>query len=79
MKKKIKNKLISACRETAKTLGMSKRGSRWLSEMTEVKLKKENIIEYGFYVLDKNSENEYEVKAVVQNNENADWEVNFVK
>ncbi len=79
MKQEIRNKLTSTCRETAKTLGMSKRGSRWLSEITEIKLKDQNIIEYGFYVLDKKTGNEYEVNAVVQNNDNADWNVNYVQ
>lgn len=79
MKGKIRQKVISTCRETAKTLGMSKRGSRWLAEITEVKLKNQNIIEYGFYVLDKKTGNEYEATAILQNNDNADWNVNFVQ
>lgn len=79
MKTEIRQKVISTCRESAKSLGMSKRGSRWLSEITEVKLKKQNIIEYSFYVLDKQTGNEYEADAVVQNNDNADWTVRFVQ
>jgi len=58
---------------------MSKRGSRWLSEVTEVTLKNQNIIEYGFYILDKKTGNEYEAKAIVQNNDNANWTVKFVQ
>jgi len=54
-----------------------KRGSRWLSEVTEVTLKNQNIIEYGFYILDKKTGNEYEAKAIVQNNDNANWTVKF--
>jgi len=79
MKDEIREKVISTCRETAKTLGMSKRGSRWLSEVTEVTLKNQNIIEYGFYILDKKTGNEYEAKAIVQNNDNANWTVKFVQ
>jgi hypothetical protein len=79
MKDEIREKVISTCRETAKTLGMSKRGSRWLSEVTEVTLKNQNIIEYGFYILDMKTGNEYEAKAIVQNNDNANWTVKFVQ
>lgn len=79
MKKEIRNKLTSTCRETAKTLGMSKRGSRWLSEVTKINLKDQNIIEYGFYILDKKTGNEYEATAVVQDNDNAEWDVKFIQ
>jgi hypothetical protein len=79
MKSKIREKVTSTCRETAKTLEMSKRGSRWFSEVTEVKLKEQHIIEYGFYVLDKKTGNEYEVTAIVENANNADWSVHFVR
>jgi len=79
MKSEIREKVTSTCRETAKTLEMSKRGSRWFSEVTEVKLKEQHIIEYGFYVLDKNTGNEYEVTAVVESSNNADWDVRFVQ
>lgn len=79
MKTEIREKIVSACRETAKSLEMSKRGSRWFSEVTEISLKDQQIVEYRFYVLDKKTGNEYEVEAVVEDGGNADWEVSFVQ
>lgn len=78
MKSEIRTKIVSSCRETAKSLDMSKRGSRWISEVTEVHLK-DKVVEYGFYVIDKRTGNEYEVEAIVEEKGNADWNVKFVK
>lgn len=75
MDDEFRNNIVSICRDTAKSLDMSRNGSRWLCEVTEVNVSREGIKEYGFYILDKNSGHEYEATADVENKENAEWEV----
>lgn len=67
--------ITSICRETAKSLDMSRNGSRWRCEVTKVDITDEGFKEYRFYVYDKNSGREYEAQAVVENEQTADWEV----
>ncbi|MFO7794375.1 MAG: hypothetical protein R6V35_05380 [Candidatus Nanohaloarchaea archaeon] len=67
--------ITSICRETAKSLDMSRSGSRWRCEVTDVSITDEGFKKYQFYVHDKNSGREYEAQAVVENEQTANWEV----
>lgn len=67
--------ITSICRETAKSLDMSRDGSRWRCEVTKVDITDEGFKKYNFYIYDKNSGREYEAQAVVENEETAKWEV----
>lgn len=79
MKDEFRNKIVSICRETAKSLDMVRRGSRWLCEVTEVNISREGVKRYDFYILDKNSGQEYEGQARVENEENAEWDVQKIE
>lgn len=70
--------ITSICRETAKSLDMSRSGSRWRCEVTKVDITNEGFKEYRFYVHDKNSGREYEAQALVENEQTAKWEVQEV-
>ena len=74
----LRNEISSICRETAKSLDMTRSGSRWKCEVTEVKISDEGVKRYGFYVNDKNSDKEYQAKAVIENNDTASWEIQEV-
>lgn len=74
----MRNEITSICRETAKTFDMTRNGSRWKCEVTEVKVSDEGVKRYGFYVNDKNSDKEYQAKAVIENNDTASWEIEEV-
>jgi hypothetical protein len=67
--------ITSICRETAKSLDMSRSGSRWRCEVTAVDITSEGFKEYNFYIHDKNSGREYEAQAIVENEQTANWEV----
>lgn len=67
--------ITSICRETAKSLDMSRSGSRWRCEVTKVDITDEGFKKYSFYIHDKNSGREYEAQAVVENEQTANWEV----
>jgi hypothetical protein len=67
--------ITSICRETAKSLDMSRNGSRWRCEVTDVDITDEGFKKYQFYIHDKNSGREYEAQAVVENKQTANWEV----
>lgn len=75
----LRSDITSICRETAKSLDMTRNGSRWKSEVTEVKISDEGVKRYGFYVNDKNSDKEYQVEALIENNETANWEIQEVQ
>jgi hypothetical protein len=70
--------ITSVCRKTAKSLDMTSNGSRWKCEVTEVNISNEGVKKYGFYVNDKNSDKEYQVEALIENNETADWTIEEV-
>lgn len=78
MKKDFRNKLTSICRETAKQLDMAREGPRWNCEVTEVKIRSDGRKLYSFYILDQNSGHKYEASALIDNEQNADWEVEEV-
>lgn len=75
MKDEFRNKLVSICRDTAKSLDMARHGSRWLCEVTKVEISGEGVKKYNFYILDKNSGQEYEARATVEYEENAEWDL----
>ncbi len=72
------SEISSICRETAKSFDMTRSGSRWKCEVTEVEVSDEGVKRYGFYVNDKNSEREYQVEALIENRENAEWKIQEV-
>ena len=76
--KELHSEITSICRETAKSLDMTRNGSRWKCEVTEVKISDEGVKRYGFYVNDKNSDKEYQAEALIENNETADWDIEEV-
>lgn len=78
MKSEYRSKLTSICRETAKSLDMARNGSRWKCEVTDVRISGGGVKRYGFYVHDKNSGEEYQLKALVENNESATWKIEKV-
>lgn len=78
MKDEFRNKLTSICRDTAKSLDMTRSGSRWVCEVTEVNVGQSGVKNYRFYILDKNSGHEYEARAKVENNEPAEWDIREV-
>lgn len=78
MKKEFRNKLTSICRETAKTLDMARNGPRWLCEVTDVKVLGEGRKAYQFYIMDKNSGQEYQAQATVEREESAEWDIEKV-
>ena len=67
--------ITSVCRETAKSLDMSRNGSRWRCEVTAVEITNQGYKKYRFYIHDKNSGREYEAQATVKNEETAKWNV----
>lgn len=79
MDSELHSQITSICRETAKSLDMMRNGSRWKCEVTEVKVSDEGVKNYGFYVNDKNSDREYQVKALIENDETANWKIEEVK
>ena len=74
----LRNDITSICRETAKSLDMTRSGSRWKCEVTEVKISDDGVKRYGFYVNDKKSDAEYQAKALIENGETASWEIQEV-
>lgn len=78
MEKDYRNTLTSICRETAKTLDMSRGGSRWVCEVTDVKIRSDGRKKYSFYITDRTSGHEYQVEALIDNEKNAEWEVEKV-
>lgn len=74
----LRSEITSICRETAKTFDMTRNGSRWKCEVTEVEVSDEGVKRYGFYVNDKKSEMEYQVEALIENRENAEWKIQEV-
>lgn len=74
-----RSNLVSICRDTAKSLDMVRTGSRWHCEVTEVEITRNGVKRYEFYILDKNSGHEYEAQARVQNEQNAEWDVEEVR
>lgn len=74
----VRNEISSICRETAKSLDMTRNGSRWKCEVTEVKISDDGVKRYGFYVNDKKSDKEYQAKALIENGETASWEIQEV-
>lgn len=79
LKKEFRNKLTSICRETAKTLDMARNGPRWLCEVTRVRVLGEGRKHYQFYIMDKNSGQEYQAMAIVEREESAEWSLEKVK
>lgn len=78
MKKEFRDNLTSICRETAKQLDMSREGSRWICEVTDLKIRRDGRKKYSFYILDRNSGHEYQAEALIDNEQNAEWEVEEV-
>ena len=78
MKKNFRNKLTSICRETAKQLDMARNGPRWNCEVTDLKIRRDGRKQYSFYIMDKNSGHEYQATALIDNEQNADWNVKEV-
>lgn len=74
----LRGEITSICRETAKTFDMTRNGSRWKCEVTEVKVSDEGVKKYGFYVNDKISDKEYQAEALIENRENAEWKISEV-
>lgn len=74
----LRNEITSICRETAKSLDMTRSGSRWKCEATEVKISDEGVKRYGFYVNDKKSDKEYQAEALIENGEAASWSIQEV-
>lgn len=75
----LRNEITSICRETAKSFDMTRNGSRWKCEVTEVKISDEGVKRYGFYINDKTSDKEYQAEALIENNETADWSIEEVQ
>ena len=73
-----RNDITSICRETAKSLDMSRSGSRWRCEVTAVDITDQGFKKYKFYICDKNSGREYQAQAIVENEQTADWQVQEV-
>lgn len=71
----LRDEIASICRETAKSFDMTRSGSRWKCEVTEVEISDEGVKRYGFYVNDKNSDKEYQTEALIENRENAEWNI----
>lgn len=78
MEPEYRNKLTSICRDTAKSFDMSRNGSRWKAEVTQVKVSDQGVKRYSFYIYDKNSGHEYQAEATLENKENAEWEIERV-
>ncbi|MFB6190416.1 MAG: hypothetical protein ABEJ91_02480 [Candidatus Nanohaloarchaea archaeon] len=74
----LRGKIVSICRDTAKSLDMARTGSRWHCEVTEVSINCNGVKKYEFYVHDKNSGREYRAEARVENEQNAEWQVGEV-
>lgn len=70
-----RNDITSICRETAKSLDMSRNGSRWRCEVTRIDITDEGFKKYRFYIHDKNSGREYGAQAIVENEQTANWKV----
>ncbi len=79
MNEELRDKLVSTCRDTAKSLDMAQSGSRWLCEVTRVTISSRGSKKYQFYILDRNSRYEYEAEASIDNDENAEWSVSQVQ
>lgn len=78
-KPELRSELTSICRETAKSLDMERNGSRWKCEVTEIKITDHGVKRYSFYINDKNSGNEYQAEAHVENGETANWKLQKVR
>jgi hypothetical protein len=78
-KPELRGELTSLCRETAKSLDMERNGSRWKCEVTSVKITDHGVKHYSFYIHDKNSGNEYQAEAYVENGETANWKLEAVE
>lgn len=57
---------------------MIRHGPRWVCEVTDVKTRDDGRKNYKFYILDKNSGHEYEGRALVDKEQNAEWEIEKV-
>lgn len=71
----IRGEISSICRETAKSFDMSRNGSRWRCEVTDISISGQGIKSIRFYIHDKNSGREYQAQAVIENNETAEWKI----
>lgn len=78
-KPELRGEITSLCRETAKSLDMERNGSRWKCEVTNITITDHGVKKYSFYIHDKNSGNEYQAEAHVENGETAKWNLETVE